>query len=117
MPQPSPRTECLLQLVMAQLAALLQLAQLWTVLGGLTSAAPADPVSIADTDDGGNLAQQKGVPWRHPRIFQVGVQCPRESSKAETLLVKWYRNQDLAHVGNKFGLILSSCPDKLEISS
>ena len=50
MPQPSPRTECLLQLVMVQLAALLQLTQLWTVLGGLTSAAPADAMSIADNE-------------------------------------------------------------------
>ena len=56
MPQPSPRTECLLQLVMVQLAALLQLTQLWTVLGGLTSAAPADLVSIADANDEGNWA-------------------------------------------------------------
>ena len=55
-PQPSPRTECLLQLIMAQLMALLQLAQLWTVLGGLTpavdrAATVADAASVTEADD------------------------------------------------------------------
>eukprot|EP00435_Cladocopium_sp_Y103_P013945 s3795_g3.t1 len=50
-PQPSPRTECLLQLIMAQLAALLQLTQLWTVLGGLSPAVdPAANVTDAAND-------------------------------------------------------------------
>ena len=56
MPQPSPRTECLLQLIMAQLMALLQLAQLWTVLGGLTpavdrAATVADAANVTEADD------------------------------------------------------------------
>ena len=55
-PQPSPRTECLLQLIMAQLAVLLQLTQLWTVLGGLTPAVDraangTDTAKVADADD------------------------------------------------------------------
>ena len=49
MPQPSPRSECLLQLIMAQLAALLQLTQLWTVLAGLTPAADT-AANVADAD-------------------------------------------------------------------
>ena len=57
MPQPSPRSECLLQLIMAQLMALLQLAQLWTVLGGLTPAMDR-AANIEDADDSaqGSLA-------------------------------------------------------------
>ena len=49
-PQPSPRTECLLQLIMAQLAVLLQLTQLWTVLGGLTPAVER-AANVAHVDD------------------------------------------------------------------
>jgi len=55
-PQRSPRSECLLQLITAQLMALLQLAQLWTVLGGLTPVDPAatvaDAANVTDADDG-----------------------------------------------------------------
>ena len=56
MPQPSPRTKCLLQLVMAQLPALLQLTQLWTVLGALSpavdrAATVADAANVTDADD------------------------------------------------------------------
>jgi hypothetical protein len=43
--KPSPRSQCLRQLLLAQLLPLLQLTQLWTVLGGLT---PVDPNVTAD---------------------------------------------------------------------
>ena len=41
----SPRSKCLMQLIAAQLAALLQLTQLWTVLGRLA------PPAVGNTDD------------------------------------------------------------------
>ena len=53
MPQLSPRSECLLQLIIAQLAALLQLTQLWTVLGALTPA--VDPA--ANVADAANVTE------------------------------------------------------------
>jgi len=54
-PQLSPRSECLLQLIIAQLAALLQLTQLWTVLGALTpvvdpAANVADAANVTEDD-------------------------------------------------------------------
>ena len=54
-PEPSPRSKCVLQLIMAQLPAMLQLTQLWTVLGGLTPAAPVGPAGVR-ADAQGNLA-------------------------------------------------------------
>jgi len=50
LPQPSPRAECLLQLIIAQLAVLLQLTQLWTVLGDLAPAVET-AANVAPVDD------------------------------------------------------------------
>mmetsp|Transcript_36661 Transcript_36661/g.79054 ORF Transcript_36661/g.79054 Transcript_36661/m.79054 type:complete len:616 (+) Transcript_36661:836-2683(+) len=55
--KPSPRSQCLRQLLLAQLLPLLQLTQLWTVLGALTPAVDpaanvADAANVTDADDG-----------------------------------------------------------------
>ena len=70
-PQRSPRSECLLQLIMAQLAALLQLTQLWTVLGALTP----DPQATVTADDNaqGILANFSVQPHRMNKIFVLAT--------------------------------------------
>ena len=73
MPQLSPRSECLLQLIIRQLAALLQLTQLWTVLGALT---PADPA--ANFAEAANVTEDDNS----QRVLAVDLSvAPREISR------------------------------------
>ena len=89
----SPRSECLMQLIAAQLAALLQLTQLWTVLGRLaqpeSSSYPGE--NIAPDDNQGALPK-----------FYVGYRDMRECKQQENpqaFIVTQVVNIGLVNIG------------------
>ncbi|CAL1135035.1 unnamed protein product, partial [Cladocopium goreaui] len=107
-PQLSPRSECLLQLIIAQLAALLQLTQLWTVLGALTPAVDpaanvADAANVTEDDNSQRTAcdiSEHIMPLKTDVRFTI---CP----SLESTLSQWTAWDDELSSDSRYHLLVT----------